>query len=140
MHRRRKGGNVSAIHSINELAGSPKNRSPPCKHKKGKEVLRVSSDMDLNSDCGHAGTMGWFDEVRRTEGPPKGTASLPDLEWYCDHWSRLDYLSVPASETEVLEEAESSEEIEVSALIYVVDDNYDFSDNQYAEVLRGLRD
>jgi hypothetical protein len=84
--------------------------------------------------------MSWFDEVRRAEGSPKETASLLDLEWYRERWSRSDYLSVPASETEVPEEVESSEEIEVSALIYEVDDNYVFSDDQYAEVLRGLRD
>jgi hypothetical protein len=56
-----------------------------------------------------------------------------------ERWSRSDYPSVPASETEVPKEVESSEEIEVSALINEVDDNYVFSDDQYTEVLRGLR-
>jgi hypothetical protein len=125
---------------VNETADLTKSGSPQYKQKRGKEVLRASSNTDLNSDRGHAGTMSWFDEVRRAEGSPKETASLLDLQWYHDHWSCSDYLSVPASETEIQEEAEGSEEIEVSVLIYEVDDNYVFSDDQYAEVLCGLQD
>ncbi|KAG8770316.1 hypothetical protein FRC12_004359 [Ceratobasidium sp. 428] len=79
-------------------------------------------------------------EVQRAEAGEE--SELPDIRWFEDHWSRSNYLS--ASRSNTAQDADThqdpDEDINVNALIYEVDDDYVFSDEQYSEVLQSLRD
>ncbi|KDN38600.1 hypothetical protein RSAG8_09387, partial [Rhizoctonia solani AG-8 WAC10335] len=102
----------------------------------GRLVPPDSADGETQSEP-EANT--WYDEVLRSEGPPNRANTLPDLdiEWYRDRWSRSDYMSGRRDDmSEALED--DVESIRVNALICEIDENYIYSDDEYADVLRRI--
>ncbi|KAG8796278.1 hypothetical protein FRC12_001383 [Ceratobasidium sp. 428] len=93
-----------------------------------------------HEESNRASIMSWYDEVQRAETGEE--SELPDIQWFRDNWSQSNYLSASQSETD--REAEThqdpDEDINVNALIYEVDDDYVFSDEQYSKVLQSLRE
>ncbi|KEP45070.1 hypothetical protein V565_322490 [Rhizoctonia solani 123E] len=113
---------------------------------KGKSKA-VKPDMSISIESKSAANneeLTWDEEVRRaTRGKPYDDiyGDLPDVsEWVNPDWSRSDYPSPPVRTSNEHGAETDHESIQVNALIYELDDNYVFDDDEYASVLRNLRE
>ncbi|KAF8752795.1 hypothetical protein RHS01_07224 [Rhizoctonia solani] len=99
----------------------------------------TSKTPPLVASEGSAGAgLTWDEEVRRVNGEDPGgpNTSLPDIsEWVNPDWSRSDYIH----ESNEQSAGTDGESVQVNALIFEVDDNYVYDDDEYVEVLRNLR-
>ncbi|CCO32933.1 hypothetical protein BN14_06997 [Rhizoctonia solani AG-1 IB] len=107
---------------------------------KGKVKAPVESPSNESKSTANHEGLTWDKEVRRATGDDPGAdqlSELPDLsEWVNPDWSRSDYLpanSEPSAATD-------SESVQVNALIYKVNDDFVYDDDEYVEVLRNLRE
>ncbi|KAG8721974.1 hypothetical protein FRC12_017113 [Ceratobasidium sp. 428] len=96
-------------------------------------------DNDYGFESARTAILNWYDEVQCAEAGEEN--ELPDLQWFRDHWSRSNYLSARRELTEEQDNRTHREEdIEVKAFLYEVKDNHVFSNNEYSQVLRNLRE
>ncbi|KAF8697552.1 hypothetical protein RHS03_07753, partial [Rhizoctonia solani] len=101
---------------------------------------RAIERSHVRQETGETRQVSWFDEMRKADVAPETGRDLPELniEWYRDHWSRSDYLSVPETEqTSEYRNASEGENVRVSAIICEVNDDYVLDDEEYeATVLK----
>ncbi|KAF8694387.1 hypothetical protein RHS03_08195, partial [Rhizoctonia solani] len=101
---------------------------------------RAIERSHVRQETGEIRRVSWFDEMRKADVAPETGRDLPelDIEWYRDHWSRSDYLSVPETEqTSEYRNASEGENVRVSAIICEVNDDYVLDDEEYeATVLK----
>ncbi|EUC60803.1 hypothetical protein RSOL_366650, partial [Rhizoctonia solani AG-3 Rhs1AP] len=83
--------------------------------------------------------LSWSDERRRADGTPGEDLPELDIEWYRDHWSRSDYLSVSGDAHPSEGELEDVEDVRVNAIICEVDDNFAIDDDEYEAIVLRLR-
>jgi hypothetical protein len=84
-------------------------------------------------------TLSWAEELERPNEVDKLLSPKQLREFMVNvDWSRSAYLSAPASTEQNSVESEVTG-VAVNAIVYKVDDDYAFSDEEYAEMLRKLR-
>ncbi|KAG8755744.1 hypothetical protein FRC11_005832 [Ceratobasidium sp. 423] len=122
------------------MASSKRKRT---RHKsKGKrkaKELDVSNSTESKSTANHEG-LTWDEEVCHANGEDTLTElyeDLPDVSgWVNPNWSWSDYIPTGTKHSTEMDR----ESVEVNAVIYKVDENYMFDDEEYAAVLRDLHE
>ncbi|EUC60463.1 hypothetical protein RSOL_345410, partial [Rhizoctonia solani AG-3 Rhs1AP] len=98
---------------------------------------------ESKSTGSHEG-LTWDEEVRRSTGNDAYAELYEDLpdasKWVNPDWSRSDYLSPSIPGSYKLNSETDRDSIQVNALIYEVDGDYVFDDDEYATVIRNLRE
>ncbi|KEP44986.1 zinc knuckle protein [Rhizoctonia solani 123E] len=118
------------------------------RHRKSKGKSKAiepetSMSTESKSTGSHEG-LTWDEEVRRSTGNDAYAELYEDLpdasKWVNPDWSRSDYLSPSIPGSYKLNSETDRDSIQVNALIYEVDGDYVFDDDEYATVIRNLRE
>ncbi|KAF8597140.1 hypothetical protein BDV93DRAFT_513603 [Ceratobasidium sp. AG-I] len=120
-----------------ESASSPSSKRHKKKRKRRSRSLPESPNSPTFRRSNTAVT-DWEAEMRLAEGLPGRVSSLPDIDpsWVNPNWSRSAY---EVSDSQGSGNETKTTSVAVNALIYKVEENYVFSDSEYADVLRNLR-
>ncbi|QRW18769.1 Transposon Ty3-G Gag-Pol polyprotein [Rhizoctonia solani] len=111
-----------------------------CRRRKSKGNMKdpIGSPSNESKSTANYEGLTWDEEVRRVNGKDPGgpNTSLPDIsKWVNPDWSRSGYVH----ESNEQSAGTDGESVQVNALIFKVDDNYVYDDDEYLEVLRNLR-
>ncbi|KDN34540.1 hypothetical protein RSAG8_12364, partial [Rhizoctonia solani AG-8 WAC10335] len=119
-----------------------KRRRRKSKGKRKSIETNVSLSTESKSTANHEG-LTWDEEVRRVTGGDtyaERYVDLPDVTgWVNPNLSQSDNTRTPTDSIEQRTETDT-DSMQVNALIYEVDENYVFDDEEYAEVLRNIRE
>ncbi|KEP45450.1 hypothetical protein V565_272390 [Rhizoctonia solani 123E] len=144
------GNPLLAQYIVDDTSDSPtvssvrkKRRHRKSKGKPKTVELEASISTESKSTGNHEG-LTWDEEVRRATGNDAYAelyGDLPDVsEWANPDWSRSDYLSPSIPGSYKFNSETDRDSVQVNALIYEVDGDYVFDDDEYATVIRNLRE
>ncbi|KAF8666245.1 hypothetical protein RHS04_09699 [Rhizoctonia solani] len=105
---------------------------------KGNMKDPIGSPSNESKSTANYEGLTWDEEVQRVNGKDPGgpNTSLLDIsKWVNPDWSRLDYIHKSNEQSA----GTDGESVQVNALIFKVDENYVYNDDEYVEVLRNLR-
>ncbi|KAF8670630.1 hypothetical protein RHS04_08585 [Rhizoctonia solani] len=130
---RTESGNEESTHEKPQYVIVDNSPSHAYKYCKGRS--KVNSESNRKSE---PVGISWFEEMRKAKNLLK-EEELPELDanWYRDHWSWLQYLSAP--DTESGNQLDNTGSVSVNALIYKVSKNNMLTDEEYERLLEMLR-
>ncbi|GAB1526297.1 hypothetical protein RhiTH_009464 [Rhizoctonia solani] len=113
---------------------SPSHAYKYCKGHSKVGHSKVNSESNRKSE---PVGISWFEEMRKAEKLLKEELPELDANWYRDHWSWLQYLLAP--DTESGNQFGNTGSVSVNALIYKVSKNNMLTDEEYKRLLEMLR-